>query len=107
MLDHFSLQAVVFLSVMMLSLFFKEKVRKEVLIMPKYTVKITPGKRAEVCTCKIDQQRYTVKASSKDEAMTLAGNRWYDAECPDKPPEDCPHSREDIISECSYIVQEV
>jgi hypothetical protein len=75
--------------------------------MAKYTVKITPGKRAEACTCKMGQQRYTVEASSKDEAMTLAGTRWYDAECPHVQPKDCPHNREDIIAECSYIVQEV
>jgi hypothetical protein len=53
------------------------------------------------------QQRYTVKANSKDEAMTLAGNRWYDAECPNRQPDDCPHGREEIIAECSYTVQEV
>ena len=75
--------------------------------MPKYTVKITPGTRAEACTCKMEQQRYTVEAESKDEAMTMAGNRWYDAKCPNMQPEDCPHDREDIIAECSYIVQEV
>ncbi|MGB5687570.1 MAG: hypothetical protein WBM35_17310 [Candidatus Electrothrix sp.] len=75
--------------------------------MPKYTVKIQPGKRAEACTCKMEQQRYTVEAESKDAAMTLAGNRWYDAECPNKQAGDCPHGREDIIAECSYTVQEV
>ena len=75
--------------------------------MAKYTVKITPGKRAEVCTCKMRQQRYTVEAESKDAAMTLAGNRWYDAECPNSQPADCSYSREDIIAECGYIVQEV
>ena len=75
--------------------------------MPKYTVKVTPGKRAETCTCKMEQQRYTVEAASKDEAMTLAGSRWYDAECPNVQPEDCLYEREDIIAECSYIVQEV
>ncbi|MCI5157806.1 MAG: hypothetical protein D3906_05075 [Candidatus Electrothrix sp. AUS1_2] len=75
--------------------------------MPKYTVKVTPGTRGEACTCKMGQQRYTVEAESKDEAMTMAGNRWYNAECPNVQPEDCPHDREDIIAECSYIVQEV
>jgi hypothetical protein len=55
----------------------------------------------------MEQQRYTVEADSKDAAMTLAGNRWYDAKCPDKHPEDCSHNREDIIAECSYTVQEV
>ena len=75
--------------------------------MPKYTVKIQPGKRAEACTCKLDQQRYTVEAESKDAAMTLAGNRWYDAECPNRQPDDCFHGREEIIAECSYTVQEV
>lgn len=75
--------------------------------MPKYTVKIKPGKRAEACACKMAQQRYTVEAESKDAAMTLAGNRWYDAECLQQPSEECPHNREDIIAECSYTVQEV
>ncbi|MCI5150859.1 MAG: hypothetical protein D3916_16000 [Candidatus Electrothrix sp. MAN1_4] len=80
---------------------------EEVLIMAKYTIKITPGKRAEACTCKMKQQRYTVEAESKDEAMKLAGTRWYDAECPNVYPENCPYDREDVIAECSYIVQEV
>ena len=75
--------------------------------MPKYTVKITPGKRAEACTSKMDQQRYTVEAKDKNAALTLAGNRWYDAECPNKQPDDCPYGREEIIDECSYTVQEV
>ncbi|MCI5117905.1 MAG: hypothetical protein D3913_08090 [Candidatus Electrothrix sp. LOE1_4_5] len=75
--------------------------------MPKYTVKVTPGKRATTCGCKTDQQRYTVKAESKEAAIVLAGNRWYDAKCPHKHPAACSHEREDIIAECSYTVQEV
>lgn len=75
--------------------------------MPKYTVKVTPGKRAKKCSCKTDQQRYTVKAKSKKAAMMLAGKRWYDAKCPNRQPDDCSHKRKDIIAECSYTVQEV
>ena len=76
--------------------------------MPKYTVIVKPGARAgEACGCRMEQQRYTVEADSERDAMTLAGNRWYEAECPNELPADCAYDKEAIVAECSYSVQEI
>ncbi len=76
--------------------------------MPKYEVTVKPGHRADdACACSTAPKRYTVEADSKREAITAAGKRWYDAECPDELPKECIHKREEVIAECSYSVKEV
>ncbi|MCI5224464.1 MAG: hypothetical protein D3924_17800 [Candidatus Electrothrix sp. AR4] len=76
--------------------------------MLKYQVTVKPGVKADGdCACDMTERMYTVEAESKMSAITVAGNRWYKAECPDKQPAECAHDRDEIIAECSYIVKEI
>lgn len=76
--------------------------------MPTYAVTVKPGLRAgDACACNMEQHRYTVEADSKMSAISAAGKRWYEAECPNEQPAGCAYDRDALIAECSYSVKEI